>query len=243
MAIERPPPERDLLSIGILGDGFTGNGLTSDSTRMDGYVLATDLLPTILDRYGIEVPDDVSGRPIEPAEGAGDAAAVAEREARLGQISDRRWETLAVNLLIWLAVGLVAVLFRRDLLGPLLAVLATAMALVPLILLIGALIEPSGLVERLHGRRRRAARRLAAPRSPRAARSGCPPDRARYGAFAIAGLLSIGATAVDMVAGSPLTTLSLLGPNPGLGVRFFGIGNELEATIGALLLLATGARR
>ncbi len=82
---------------------------------MDGYVLATDLLPTILDRYGIEVPDDVSGQPIEPTEGAGDAAAVAERETRLGQISDRRWETLAVNLLIWLAVGLVAVLIRRDL--------------------------------------------------------------------------------------------------------------------------------
>ncbi len=68
-----------------------------------------------------------------------------------------------------------------------------------------------------------------------------PPDRVPYGAFAIAGLLSIGTTAIDMVAGSPLTTLSLLGPNPGLGVRFFGIGNELEATIGALLLLATGA--
>ena len=242
IAIERPPPERDLLSIGILGDGFTGHGLTSDSTRMNGYVLATDLLPTLLDRYGIAIPDDVSGQPIEPTEGTADAAAVADRESRLGQISDRRWETLAVNLLIWIAVGLVAVLIRRDLLGPLLAVLATAMALVPLLLLIGALIEPSGLVERLLvgiGAPLGAWLLLLAARGPMG--MGPSPDRARYGAFAIAGLLSIGATAVDMVAGSPLTTLSLLGPNPGLGVRFFGIGNELEATIGALLLLATGA--
>ncbi len=240
IAIERPPPERDLLSIGILGDGFTDNGLTSDSTRMDGYVLATDLLPTLLDRYGIPVPDDVSGRPIVPAPGAGDAAAVADREARLGQISDRRWETLAVNLLIWLAIGLVAVLVRRELAGPLLAVLATAMALVPVILLIGALLEPSGLVERLLvgiGAPLGAWLLLILSRGP----LGLPEERARYGAFAIAGLVSIGATAIDMVAGSPLTTLSLLGPNPGLGVRFFGIGNELEATIGALLPLATGA--
>ena len=149
IALERPPPERDLLSIGILGDGFTGAGLTSDSTRMDGYVLATDLLPTILDLYGIDVPDDVSGRPIVPVEDGASAAAVADREVRLGAISDRRWGTLAVNLLIWVAAGLVAVLVRRSLLGPLLSVLAIAMAFVPAILLVGAALEPSALVERL----------------------------------------------------------------------------------------------
>ena len=184
MAIERPPPERDLLSIGIAGDGFTGHGLTSDSTRMDGYVLATDLLPTILDRYGIQVPEDASGQPIEPTDGAGDAAAVAERETRLGQISDRRWETLAVNLLIWLAVGLVAVLIRRDLLGRLLAVLAIAMALVPLILLIAAVIKPSGLVERLMvGVGAPLGAWLLSsgcpPRPPSAAGSGCRTERSR----------------------------------------------------------------
>ena len=49
------------------------------------------------------------------------------------------------------------------------------------------------------------------------------------------------ATAIDIVAGSPLTALSLIGPNPELGVRFFGIGNELEAVIGVLLALGAGA--
>ena len=49
------------------------------------------------------------------------------------------------------------------------------------------------------------------------------------------------AYAADVVAGSPLTSFSLLGPNPALGVRFFGIGNELEASLGALLLVGTGA--
>jgi hypothetical protein len=44
-----------------------------------------------------------------------------------------------------------------------------------------------------------------------------------------------------MAAGSPLTSLSLLGPNPGLGVRFYGIGNELEALLGVLVVAGTGA--
>ena len=43
------------------------------------------------------------------------------------------------------------------------------------------------------------------------------------------------AYAIDVVAGSPLTrALAAWGPNPALGVRFFGIGNELEATLAAL---------
>ena len=48
----------------------------------------------------------------------------------------------------------------------------------------------------------------------------------------VVGELTVAAYAVDVVAGSPLTASSLLGPNPGLGVRFFGIGNELERRVG-----------
>ena len=40
IALEKPPPaENEALSIGIAGRGFDGN-LTSDSTRLDGYVLS-----------------------------------------------------------------------------------------------------------------------------------------------------------------------------------------------------------
>jgi hypothetical protein len=236
IAIERPPPERDLLAVGVAGPGFDGGTLSSDSTRMDGYVLATDLLPTILERYGIRVPDAVDGQAMT-AVGDGDATFVAAREARLGEVSSRRWEVLAVNLMIWVAAGLLLTAWRRRLAGPLLATLATAMALVPAILLLAAALEPNELVERLMVG-------AGAPLLAAAAIAGSRPwlgRRAAYGAFALAALLSIAATAVDVIAGSPLTALSLLGPNPGLGVRFYGIGNELEAAIGAMLLLAVGA--
>jgi hypothetical protein len=237
IAIERPPPERELLAVGIAGEGFDGRALTSDSTRMDGYVLATDLLPTILDRYGIAVPGEADGQPITATADAADVASIAEREARLGEVSSRRWEVLAVNFVIWVGALLVLTLIDRRLAGPLFGVLATAMAIVPAILLLAAAVTPSELVERL----------MVGAGAPLLAGLGIAAlwprigSRAPHGAFAAAAAISIVATAIDVVIGSPLTALSLLGPNPALGVRFFGIGNELEAAVGAMLLLAVGA--
>jgi hypothetical protein len=237
IAVERPPPGRDLLAVGIAGDGFDGRAITSDSTRMDGYVLATDLLPTILERFGIAIPDGVDGQAITATGGDLGAAAVAEREARLGEVSSRRWEVLTVNFMIWVGVLLTVAIVRPGLTGAVFGVFATAMAIVPAILLATAAVEPSQLAERLAvgvGAPLLAVLAIASLR----ARLG---RRAAYGAFALAAAVSILATAVDVVAGSPLTAVSLLGPNPGLGVRFFGIGNELEAAIGAMLLLGIGA--
>ena len=181
---------------------------------MDGYVLATDLLPTILDRYGIAVPGE-RRRPGDHRDrlGAPTSPRSPTRESRLGEISSRRWEVLAVNLLIWVGAGLAAgPRGGRRLAGPLLAVLATAMAIVPAILLLAAALTPSELVERLMVGA--GAPLLAAARDRRAARrgsAGAPP----YGAFALAAAVSIVATAIDVVVGSPLTALSLLGPEPG----------------------------
>jgi hypothetical protein len=53
--------------------------------------------------------------------------------------------------------------------------------------------------------------------------------------------VTVVAYAADVVVGSSLTSLSLLGPNPGLGVRFYGIGNELEALLAVLVVAGTGA--
>jgi hypothetical protein len=238
IVLERPPPVHTLLAVGIAGSGFEDGNLTSASTRRDGYVLSTDVLPTILARYGIDVPDGVAGREIETSGGTPDAAAVTELEGRLGQVSSRRWPVLGVNLLIWLGLVAAAAAFgRRRGAGHALVVLAVAVALVPAMLLVGAATTPSVLGERL----------LVGLGCPLLAAlllllmCRLPGDRAPFAAFALAAAASIGATAVDVVLGSPLTALSLIGPNLSIGVRFFGIGNELEASIAALLLLGTAA--
>ena len=75
IAIARPAGRTDEpLPIGIAGRGFDGD-LTSDSTRTDGYVLATDVAPTVLDHFGIAVPREMSGQPIS-SEGSVDPAAI-----------------------------------------------------------------------------------------------------------------------------------------------------------------------
>src|SRR5207342_1610827 len=62
-----------------------------------------------------------------------------------------------------------------------------------------------------------------------------------YRPLAVASGAVVVAYALDVIAGSPFTSLSLLGPNPGLGVRFYGIGNELEALLAVLVVAGTGA--
>ena len=238
IAVERPPTDRDdLLALGIAGEGFSGGGtLTSDTTRMDGYVLSTDLLPTILDRYDVDVPDSVSGRAIE-ATGDGDAGEVADREERLSEISDRRGPVLAFNLAVWVGLALgAAAVGGRSAARAALALLPTTMAAVPVLLLLAVALGASLLAERLLVG-------IGAPLLAAGALFACRRlgDPTPYGAFAAVAALSVGAVAIDVIAGSPLTALSLLGPNPAFGVRFYGIGNELEATIAALLLLGCGA--
>ncbi len=60
-------------------------------------------------------------------------------------------------------------------------------------------------------------------------------------ALAVACAITVIAYAIDVIAGSGLTKLSLLGPNPIFGARFYGIGNELEALIAVMVPVAVGA--
>jgi hypothetical protein len=57
----------------------------------------------------------------------------------------------------------------------------------------------------------------------------------------VPGAIGVVAYVVDLAFGSPLIVTSLLGPNPLFGSRFYGIGNELEATLPVLMLAAVAA--
>jgi hypothetical protein len=230
IAFARPTGDSDdLLPIGIAGPGFDGN-LTSDSTRMDGYVLSTDVAPTILDYYGLEAPSEMTGQPIR-AEGAVDAAAIESLGARMAVISSRRGTVVGLNVLAWLAVLLLVVALSRGRLArPAVRVAGLAIVYLPLVLLLGAALEPGEAAERL----------LVLLLAPLLAGLTLLLLRG-YRALAVAAAATVLAYAIDVVAGSPLTSLSLLGPNPGLGVRFYGIGNELEAVLAVLVVAGAGA--
>jgi len=231
IAIERAPPgESEALAVGIAGRGFDGN-LTSASTRTDGYVLSTDVAPTILARLGIPAPDAMSGRPIEAEGGSVDVAAIESLGERMAAISARRGPVIGVSLLAWLsALGLAALAGSARTARRAVQLTGLAVVYLPLALLLAAALEPSQAAERalvLAGAPLLAALTLVALPAFRALAVAC-------GAVVLA-------HAADVVAGSPLTALSLLGPNPGLGARFYGIGNELEALLAVLVVAGTGA--
>ncbi|HZO06388.1 MAG TPA: hypothetical protein VFB52_08375, partial [Solirubrobacterales bacterium] len=229
IAIAKPPPaENRQLAVGVAGRGFDGN-LTSDSTRADGYVLSTDVAPTVLDRLGIAIPGEMSGQPIRSE----DELDVGEVEAlgdRMAVISHRRGPVIGFSLLAWLlTLGLVAAASRGALARPAVRVTALSVVYMPLAMLAGAAIEPGETAEVL----------LVMLGAPLLAALTLVFLRG-FRAIAIAAALTVGAYALDLVLGSPLTSLSLLGPNPGLGVRFYGIGNELEALLAVLVVAGTG---
>ncbi len=230
IAIARPTgADDDPLPIGIAGRGFGGD-LTSDSTRTNGYVLSTDIAPTVLGRFGIDVPSEMSGQPIT-TEGAVDPGAITALGERMGVISHRRGPVIGLSLLAWLVVLAAAIAISRGAVARAGArLLVLAVVYLPLLLLVGASLEPAQTAETLLvalGAPLLAALTLAALRD--------------YRALAVAAGVTVLAYAIDVVAGSPLTSLSLLGPNPGLGVRFYGIGNELEALLAVLVIGGIGA--
>ncbi len=230
IALERPPPRGGHeLTAGIAGRGFDGQ-LTSDSTRLPGLVLSTDLAPTILQRLGLHAPSEIAGTPIH-AEGEPDAPAVAKLERRIEEIGPRRGPVIGTSFLIWCVLTALAVaVFRARGARVALPLLALSSIYIPTLLLVGAALEPSEAVERL----------LLALGAPLLAAVTLALVRGR-GALAVACGITVLAYALDVVAGSPLSPLSLMGPSPALGVRFFGIGNELEAAIAVFVPLGVGA--
>lgn len=150
---------------------------------------------------------------------------------RLWDVAGRRAPVIGVTLLVWLGIFGLAMAVDRLRSGRAAArLLALSLVYLPLLCLLGAALEPSVAAERLLvmlGSPLLAALTLVVLGGYRALALAC-------GATALA-------YAVDLIAGSPLTQLSLVGPNPAAGHRFYGIGNELEACLVVLILVGTGA--
>jgi hypothetical protein len=215
---------RRLLAAGAAGL-MGGRDLRSDSTRTDGLVLTTDFAPAILERLGLPVPDAVAGQPIE-AHGSRSAEDLVSLRKRLGAVGSHRWSVVAGALA--LAVALLALATRsRRRVGR--CALLSGLWLPSVLLLTGAL-APAALLE-------------LAIAGVAAAVLAAITDRLLGWprALALAALFTVGAHIADLVLGSGLIVRSLLGPNPLLGTRFYGIGNELEITLAVATLLGLGA--
>jgi len=232
LVVTQAPPRATvpvLLPIGIAGLDSAG-ALTSSTTHLDGVVAGIDVPVTILEHLGRPVPDGVRGQTIV-SEGARDAAALKSTEKRLRVVSGRRTAMLGALLFTWLALVLaLGIAADRRGVRAGLRIGALAFLWVPLGLLFTAWLAPTRSVEVaivVVGSFALAAltdRFVRWPRGP-----------------ALPAVVSLVAYAVDLALGSPLIIRSLLGANPRSGVRFYGLGNELESTLTLMLLVGLGA--
>jgi hypothetical protein len=228
--VEAPPPRGlRLLPTGVAGPGYRGV-LRSGTTRVTGLITATDVAPTVLDTLGIHVPKKMQGERIESRAGHG-AAYVHDLSDRLDAVLGHRTTALRVVTLAWIV--LLAVLWivgRREGLRLAARIIFLSALWVPALALLTAALRPSDLGEALL---------LALG----ALALGALTDRLLPWPAAplIPAAVSLAAHTIDLAFGSHLISLSLAGPNPKGGSRFFGIGNELEITLAVTVLIGTGA--
>jgi hypothetical protein len=231
LVIRRPPRSDAAQMLPFGAAGLEGGGLlTSRTTRREGLVAGTDIAPTVLEWLGQPVPGAVRGRAIS-ATGERDVAALRKLERRLRVVYPRRFPSLfaVVGALVLVAVALPLAGGRAGRKAAL-RLCALALLWIPAVSLLGAALALPRTGELLLmglGTLVLAAvtdRLLPWPRGP-----------------ALPALLGTVAYLADLVQGSDLIVRSLLGPNPRFGSRFYGIGNELEATLPVLLLIGLAA--
>jgi hypothetical protein len=216
---------RRLLAAGAAGLG-SGDDLHSASTRMDGLVVTTDFAPTVLERLGVPIPHEVAGEPIE-ASGSRSADELVALRKRLAAVGPRRWSTVVGGLVLAIALATLAV---RGRLRPVGRCALLAALWLPSVLLVTGAIAPPALVELVTLGAAAAALAMVTDRL-----FGWPVG------IAVAAGVTVGVHVLDLLFGSTLIVRSLLGPNPLLGARFYGIGNELEITLAVATLLGLGA--
>jgi len=212
--------------------GLPGGGaheLSSQTTSERGLIAAVDLAPTILEHLGLRpLPPDMRGEPIE-TDGPLRSASLRALMGRLHVIGGRRLKALGFLLLAWAMLLLVAAprqrarrwAMRAGALGVLWAPVAV---LIPAALEPGAAAEYATIALVCIALGALTDRLLGWPRAPIAP-----------------ALVAIVALSADALARTQLLMRSLLGPDPILGARFYGIGNELKSGLAVLVLAAVAA--
>ncbi len=232
LVVQRAPDRQGYELLWAGAAGLAGGGareLRSQTTNQRGLIAAVDLAPTILRHLALTpLPPDMRGEPIE-TDGALDSASLRALMSRLHVIAGRRLKALGFLLLAW---TLMLALTARSPRGRRWAMRAGALGVLwaPVAVLIPAALEPGAAVEyaiiaaACMGLGALTDRLIGWPRAPIAP-----------------ALVAVIALSADALAGTQLLMRSLLGPDPILGARFYGIGNELKSGLAVLVLAALAA--
>jgi hypothetical protein len=222
-------PAGELLWAAVAGlAGAGAKELRSQSTNERGLIASFDVAPTILGHLGVSIPSDMRGKPIV-TDGPLRSSSLRALMARLRVIPGRRLKVLGFLLGAWLLLLAMVAPWPRSRSW---AMRAGALGVLwaPVAVLVTAALEPSAPVEYT-------TIALVCTGLGAVTDALVPWPRALL-APAIAAVLAL---TIDALAGTQLLMRSLLGPDPILGARFYGFGNELKSGLAVLVLAAVAA--
>jgi hypothetical protein len=209
--------------------GGAGRELSSQSTNERGVIASFDLAPTILDHLELHpIPPEVRGKPIV-TDGPLHAASLRSLMARLRVIGGRRLPALGFLLGAWALLATLAAPWARWRAWAM-RVGALGALWTPVTVLAPAALEPGAAVEY-------ATIALTCLALGALTDALVPWPRAVLAPAVVAVVV----LTADALAGTQLLMRSLLGPDPILGARFYGIGNELKSGLAVLVAAALAA--
>jgi hypothetical protein len=231
------------------GDTYSPGLVGTRSTRQPGVVQATDLTPTLLDLVGLDGPGGLVGSPIRPL--PGDAGTIAERYQK---VLDLDASASTVSRLVppfflglvfaeILLYGIAALALRVQWGGP--AGRRPVLKWMRRVAIVFASVPVSTFLANLVPWWRAGNDLLAVVAAVAvgtalvSAFAMLGPWRGRrLGPFGAVAGVTAGVLAVDVATGSQLQLSSLMGQQPLVGGRFYGLGNQQFALFatGALLL-------
>lgn len=231
-----PETNNRLTPIVVTGTGFEPGWLTSSTTRQAGQVALTDVAPTLLATFGIEIPEGMSGTPMSDERGAGASERVAVLDELDAASVFREQFASAVFYVLAVLLSLLAILafvvflggFRRGF-SALAAVAYFGLAIFPAAHVVRAVeywrFGQVGAHALLYG--------VAAVLALGAWR--VPGPRWAGGAALLLG--SAAAFALDFYRAGPLQVNGVFGHSPVVAGRFYGAGNVGVTILYSALIL------
>lgn len=212
----------------VFGKGVEPGFLTSGTTHRKGIITNLDVAPTIANFLESDVPYHMSGQPLKFIRGTNNLPVLLAMNNRIVNTSNQRppvLKTFITLQIIALVIALPLILFSHSLPGYVLRVFQyflLGLMVVPLILLFLPLLKLGSVAGAFW-----ALIVLAAIFSLLVVRL----TREKIDPFIILGLSTSLAILIDLSLGSPLMKNSLLGYDPMIGARFYGIGNEYSGVL------------
>lgn len=219
----------------VYGGGAGGGLLFSPTTRRPGIIMNIDIAPTVLNFLGIPGDDLFTGRPAGVVQGDFGFTALAAMYSVLDNIYRARpvlQKGYVLFQLVLLAVSLGFILLKKEgkeFLKPLfLAVMGVPLAYLMMPLL------PAGGMPAMAAELLIITAALTILVIFLNKWRGVDP-------FLLICLTTAAAISIDLAAGSPLQKASVLGYDPIVGARFYGLGNEYMGVLIGSLIIGTTA--